>query len=93
MDHQVFPFITMGAIVGVREADVNGFIEAAVGFELAAGDAIEPFRTLEITLTLFRTQATGIVADPIAVEELVGFTHFDVKVEHALFFKDLNVNR
>ena len=83
----------MGAIVGVREADINRFIEAAVGFELAAGDVIEPFRTLEIALALFRTEATGVVADPVAVEELVGLTHFDVKVEHALFFKDLNVNR
>lgn len=83
----------MGAIVGVREADINRFIEATVGFELAAGDVIEPFRALKIALALFRAQATGVVADPIAVEELVGLTHFDVKVEHALFFKDLNVNR
>ncbi len=54
VNHQVFTFITVCAVVGVRETNVNRFVEAAIRFQLSTLYAVKPFRTFEITLTLFR---------------------------------------
>lgn len=32
VDHQILTIITMRTVIGIREADVDRFIEAAVGF-------------------------------------------------------------
>ena len=53
VNHQIFPFIAVRAVIGVRETDINRFIEAAIGFQLAALYRIKPFRTFKIALRCF----------------------------------------
>ena len=55
VDHQVLTFITVCAVIGIRETNVNRFIKATIWFQLSTLNAVKPFRTFEITLTLLRT--------------------------------------
>ena len=93
MDHQVVTLVAVGAIIGIREANINRFIETAVRLELVALDAVEPFRAFKIALALFRAKPTGIIADAETVQQLILLAHLHVKLKGALFFKDLNINR
>ena len=93
VDHQIFTFITVCTVIGIREADINGFIEAAVRLELAALNVVEPFRTFEVALTLFWPQSAGVVTNFVTIKQLICLAHFDKQIESALFLEDLNINR
>lgn len=55
VNHQIFAFVTVRAVIGVRETNIDGFIKAAIGFELTALDVIKTFRTFKVPTALFRT--------------------------------------
>ena len=80
------------AVEGIRVADVEGQVKAAVGIHRRGWDGVESFRHLAVALSEFWAERSGCGGDRVAAEKFVapGGLILDEKFKHPLFLEGAN---
>ena len=80
------------AVEGIRVADVEGQVKAAVGIHCRGWNGVESFRHLAVAFGKFRAERSGCGGDRVAAEKFVaaGGLVLDEKFKHPLFLEGAN---
>src|SRR6185437_7182588 len=71
MDHQERAMPVIGAVVGVREAGIDGEVIAGIGIHQTGGDRVKAFRRLTIAFLDLRPEIARPAADRIDLEQRI----------------------
>ena len=92
VDHDRAACAIERAVEGIRVADVEGQVKAAVGIHRRGWDGVESLRHLAVALSEFWAERSGCGGDRVAAEKFVapGGLILDEKFKHPLFLEGAN---